>query len=1479
MKTNFAFLEKDLDINMYYDSAKKVEKLYSMGEYTSESLEIRKILENVAKMILDYNFIEIPTYLSFNDSLRLIKRHNLVPNEILDAFYELKSSGNDAAHNMVEFSRERGLSHIKLFYNVMVWVAREYTDERPKTENFEEPQVQANYLSFEKKLIYVQTVDGNPEDWPKYAGSKKIGDASINEPESDYTPNSKDMRAAAEKRVRSYMRTAGVPYKIQWAELAYRKTDRTFFRDYDVHEVLERSNVKRNTSLEGREWFLTDLDTAKAAIRAVKEGRHSLDTTIQPINESKIVLRPEQAEAIKVTKKAFKKYDTMLWNAKMRFGKTLTALQLIKNEKYKKVLIMTHRPVVSDSWFDDFHKMEMKDKGYVYGSRDKGKLISELKNSDKPFVYFASIQDLRGSKIFGGKAGDKNREFTQIQWDLVIIDEAHEGTQTELAQKVINGVKKENTKLLELSGTPFNLLDQYEDDQVYTWDYVMEQEAKYKWNKEKINEANPYESLPKVSMFTFEISDQFANNNYQDLVDKSFNFKEFFRTNEQGDFVHEVDVKHFLDNITTPDDKNNYPFSTKEFRNNLRHTLWILPGVKEANALEKLLKNHPVFGMDYNIVNVVRNDKTDNVEETKENDLQAVRQAIGEDPSISRTITLTVRKLTTGVNVPEWSGVVFLSNTNSAMQYLQAAFRAQTPFSHEKLGRKEECFIFDFAPDRALTVMAESSRLSTGVGKRTTSVQKDKMRKLLNFMPIIGKTGNKMKRFEVDTLLSKIKRVYAEKAVRTGFDDDSLYSDELLMLDQVDLKDFNDLKAIVGTTKKEKSPMKVDINNQGMSEEEYEKAEKAKKKKRRERTEEEKAVLEKEKQLKKQRKAMISILRSISIRIPMMIYGMDINIKDDVNMRKFVKLVDDVSWQEFMPEKVSKELFLKFSKYYDQDVFIEAGRIIRRRVKKLDSLDPLERANELALIFNTFRNPDKETILTPWRVVNMQLGKTIGGYSFFDDNYQKTTIESKNAAHWIDTEYTDKSFNEDSHILEINSKTGLYPLYAAASLYYKEFNKMNENKADKFTIDDELFLWQKVLRENIFVIAKTPMAKHITERTLAGYQGFDTNIEYIENIVNNVKKNVLTESKEVLGRFDNMKFDVVLGNPPYQEVVGKKDTDNGQKAVTNIFQHFQELADNLAQECTVLIYPGKRWIHQSGKGLKKFGFEQINDPHLKKIIYYADANDIFKDIAISDGISIVLKDNKKITPGFEYEYIENGSSHIIKLDNPGKDLIMINPYDKEISEKIEKFVEKNSLDVIGNSKVLNRALFKIESDFVEKNPDKVRLLTNDNKNNIDYSKSIKLFTNDKAGKSGRATWFIADKDVITVNSDIVNQWKVIVSSANAGGQKRDNQIEILDNHSAFGRSRIALKTFDTKKEAENFFKFATSYIIRYTFLLTDENLSSLGKKVPDMLDYSDKNKLIDYTKDVDNQLQELFEISDDQMEYIKERVSSLRTKK
>ena len=189
--------------------------------------------------------------------------------------------------------------------------------------------------------------------------------------------------------------------------------------------------------------------------------------------------------------------------------------------------------------------------------------------------------------------------------------------------------------------------------------------------------------------------------------------------------------------------------------------------------------------------------------------------------------------------------------------------------------------------------------------------------------------------------------------------------------------------------------------------------------------------------------------------------------------------------------------------------------------------------------------------------------------------------------------------------------------------------------------------------------------------------------------------------------------------------------------------------------------------------------------------------------------------------------------------------------------------------------ILPRSLFPIESDFVEKNPSKVRRYNGSDKD-IDFSSEIKLFTNDRAGKAGRATWFIANRDVITRNEDYIAQWQVVVSSANAGGQKRDNQLEIIDNHSAFGRSRLALQSFNTYEEAKNFFNYVSSYFIRYAFLLTDEALTSLGKEVPDMGDYTDDNPLIDFKKDIDAQLCQMFGISNEEFAYMRNRVTSLR---
>ena len=344
-----------------------------------------------------------------------------------------------------------------------------------------------------------------------------------------------------------------------------------------------------------------------------------------------------------------------------------------------------------------------------------------------------------------------------------------------------------------------------------------------------------------------------------------------------------------------------------------------------------------------------------------------------------------------------------------------------------------------------------------------------------------------------------------------------------------------------------------------------------------------------------------------------------------------------------------------------------------------------------------------------------------------------------------------------------------------------------------------------------------------------------------------------------------MIIDAIVGNPPYQLIVTNNDIVKGQLAVKNIFHCFQMVSDSIANR-TSLIYPGGRWIHRSGKGLSHFGLNQINDPNLQKIIFYPNASEIFNKQEIADGISIVMKDSEKRTAGFSYTYSSNGSIIESYVPYIGKELMPLNPLDVKVVQKINSFVTSNNITFLSDS-IYPRTLFGVESDFVEKNPSIVREYKSDSY--MDFNKEVKILTNDKSGKSGRACWFVTTKDNIPSGKQYFDKWKVVVSSANAGGQKRNNQLDILDNNSVFGRSRIALKMFDTEEEARNFHKYINSELIRFAFLMTDESLTSLAKQVPDIRCYSKSNSYIDFTSDVNRQLYNLFEIDYNTQEYIR----------
>lgn len=1315
--------------------------------------------------------------------------------------------------------------------------------------------------SLKLKLIYVFRINDTA-----HHGCLKIGEATC-EDENVFglSPNSKALNETARKRINQYTQTAGIAYDLLYTELTvYNRGGLHSFNDKEVHNVLERSGVKKkvfDTVNKANEWFITDLETVKRAIAAVKEGWNSLSSTEITREYSPIVFRPEQQEAISKTKKQFKKGNQMLWNAKMRFGKTLSALQVVKDMEFQRTLILTHRPVVDSGWFEDFGKIFYDRKDFAYGSKNNGESYSSLERRAEShglhYVYFASMQDLRGSELVGGNF-DKNNEVFATDWDLIIVDEAHEGTQTELGKAVMGELVKEQTKVLRLSGTPFNLLDDFKEDEIYTWDYVMEQRAKVSWDELHFGDPNPYASLPTLNIYTYDLGRLL-----HEFVDEdvAFNFREFFRVNESGGFCHEKDVLAFLNLLTKEDKDSLYPYANEEYRNIFRHTLWMVPGVKEARALSAMLQTHPVF-QHFKVVNVAGDGDQD---EESRDALEAVEKAIGKDPDATRTITLSCGRLTTGVSVKAWTAVFMLSGSynTAASSYMQTIFRVQTPATIN--GRmKEQCYVFDFAPDRTLKVIAETAKISAKAGKTSQSDRKA-MGEFINFCPIISIEGSQMNRFDVPRMLEQLKRVYVERVVRNGFEDSSLYNDELMKLDDLELQEFDDLKKIIGQTKAMPKTNQVDINSQGLNNEEYEEKEKLEKKPKKELTEEDRKRLEELKKKTKNREAAISILRGISIRMPLLIYGAELSDENqEITIDNFASLIDPQSWEEFMPKGVTKQKFNSFKKYYDPEIFCAAGKRIRAIARAADKLSIEERIERITDIFSTFRNPDKETVLTPWRVVNMHLGDCLGGYNFYDTEYQNVISEPR----FIDKgEVTAEVFSPESRILEINSKSGLYPLYMAYGIYRARV------KASLFaveTVEEQQAVWDKVIAENIFVICKTPMAKSITKRTLVGFRKAKVNTRYFEDLINQIKnkpENFI--AKVAKGRSywkaidnDNMKFNAIVGNPPYQEVVDQKESTNGQKVSISIFQYFQTISEKIGKY-TALIYPGSRWIHRSGKGLEKFGLTQMNDPHLALLEFFPCSKDIFKDVAIADGLSIVLKNMKKKEYGFTYKYSVDGKTITVQANNPGNDMFSLNPQDNEIIKRLDNAIK--SFGCLHDS-ILPRNLFSIESDFVEKNPSLVKEY-----NDGDYynpETEIKLFTNDKAGKSGRARWYIADKNVITSGSEYLNKWKVIVSSANAGGQKRSNQIAIVDNHSAFGRSRVALKTFATEKEARNFFKYATSEVIRFAFLLTDESLTSLAKKVPDLLDYTDTNSLIDYDKDINTQLYKLLGIDENGQKYI-----------
>jgi hypothetical protein len=607
-----------------------------------------------------------------------------------------------------------------------------------------------------------------------------------------------------ETRINEQTHTVGVDHKTWWhMRAAFMTEPYGTFTDKDFHAYLKKLGISRE---EGTEWFEIEPNTAKGDFIDFTQnhGVVSADYTDAVIPYR---LRNEQNEAVQSAYDYFKSHEKgeFLWNCKPRFGKTLSAYDLCRQLDVTNVLIVTNRPAIANSWYSDYETFFGPQSGFCFVSSVDGiknkkyvmtyaefheRVMQDAGEKIKGLIEFVSLQDLKGSIHFGGqyeKLAECSDEVIDgrkigLDWDILIIDEAHEGVDTYKTDTAFNHIRRKYT--LHLSGTPFKALanEKFPENAIYNWTYADEQKAKRDWDDSNEIE-NPYENLPRLSLFTYQMSDiirdkvrqgiELADN---DVEEYAFDLNEFFSTNESGKFIHDADVDKFLDALTTQD---KFPFSTPELRDELKHTFWLLNRVASAKALAKKLELHPVF-KDYDIILAAGDGKLDDDDEN-EKSFDRVTKAI---KTYDKTITLSVGQLTTGVTIPEWTAVLMLSNMASPALYMQAAFRAQNPcLFHDAQGnswRKKNAYVFDFDPARTLTIFEQFANdliPETSGDKGDFDQRKKHVRELLNFFPVYGEDENgSMIELDAESVLTIPRHIHAKEVVERGFMSNFLFA-------------------------------------------------------------------------------------------------------------------------------------------------------------------------------------------------------------------------------------------------------------------------------------------------------------------------------------------------------------------------------------------------------------------------------------------------------------------------------------------------------------------------------------------------------------------------------------------------------------------------------------------------------------------------------------------------------------------------------
>lgn len=595
-----------------------------------------------------------------------------------------------------------------------------------------------------KNFIYFAQNKYYPDNWFKIGQTKRTAEVRVNEYLTIKTPTGED------------------DFKVIYSEIALKKNGESF-SDYDFRNYLQEIGLKK---LEG-EWFESDLETLISKLNEFINGEK------YQINRTKnFKLRNEQQLAIEKTKNYFdkneKKDDVIpmfLWNAKMRFGKTFTSYKLIETLNLKKILILTFKPEIKDSWRDDLNK-HIDFEGWQFTTSETPKKDRNLTNK-KPFIYFTSLQDLSGHKI-----KKKNEWLFEIDWELLILDEYHFGAWNQNTKNLINLLSIQ--RILCLSGTPFRSIieNEFKEEQMYHWTYTDEQRAKREW----IGENNPYKELPEMVIYTYDIP---LNIQHECLENDEFSLNKLFKaTGEEieAKFIYKSRVQEWLNFIRGKNQtgfhclNNNtnlyFPFITSDCQANLNHTLWVLPNINSCYAMKNLLEEkNNVYFQDYQIIIAAGQKKN-----KKGTVLEQLKQRIGDEPLKTKTITLTCQALTTGTTVPCWSGIFMLTDTESAERYFQAIFRVQNAWSEKdennnSINMKEKAFVFDFSPER---VFNQFYKYSNTLSKEKDDIE-DKIDEIVTWLPIYRFSEDlEMKKLNANDILSFVLSNVSSKLILYG---------------------------------------------------------------------------------------------------------------------------------------------------------------------------------------------------------------------------------------------------------------------------------------------------------------------------------------------------------------------------------------------------------------------------------------------------------------------------------------------------------------------------------------------------------------------------------------------------------------------------------------------------------------------------------------------------------------------------------------